>query len=106
MGSSGAGQLGDGTKVSRYVPEQVVPSVQPTITDIRLTGPDLLLSGRDGQSFRPYLTLTSTNLAQPLDQWVVIGTNQFNFGGSFTITVSNAVSPNAAQRFYLLQLQN
>ena len=46
-----------------------------------------------------------TNLAEPLNQWVPVATNVPGADGNFSITATNAVNPNALQRFYLLQLQ-
>jgi hypothetical protein len=47
----------------------------------------------------------SPNLALPLSQWTPVATNTLNAEGNFTITATNAVNPNAPQRFYILKVQ-
>jgi hypothetical protein len=47
----------------------------------------------------------STNAALPLSQWGPVATNLLSGSGSFTLTATNAVSPGAPQRFYILQVQ-
>jgi hypothetical protein len=46
-----------------------------------------------------------TNLTEPFNDWVPVVTNVPDADGNFNITATNAVNPNARQRFYLLQLQ-
>jgi hypothetical protein len=46
-----------------------------------------------------------TNLTEPLNQWAPVATNVPVADGNFSITATNAVNPNAPQRFYILQLQ-
>lgn len=107
MGYNLNGQLGDGTYADRLTPVQVVPLIipQPTITRISLVNKNLVLSGTNGESGRNYYTLMSTNLALPLNQWIPVATNFLSTDGAFTITATNAVNPNAAQAFYVLQAQ-
>lgn len=61
----------------------------------------LPLSNRtnNGQSGGAYLTLASTNLTLPLNQWTPVATNSLSAYGDFTITATNAVNPNAPQQF-------
>jgi hypothetical protein len=51
------------------------------------------------------IALISTNAALPLGQWQPVATNELNTTGNFSITATNAVDPNAPQRFYILQAQ-
>jgi uncharacterized repeat protein (TIGR03803 family) len=83
-----------------------VTSVQPPgIAGITLSGTNLVLNGTAGLSGRTYYVLMGTNPAEPLNQWVPVATNVPGADGNFSITATNAVNPNAPQRFYLLQLQ-
>jgi hypothetical protein len=79
--------------------------LMPGIVGISLSGTNLVFSGNNGLSGRTYHLLMCTNLALPLNQWVPVATNQLSASGSFTLTATNAVSPAAPQRFYMLQVQ-
>jgi alpha-tubulin suppressor-like RCC1 family protein len=107
MGWNADGELGDGTVYTRYSPVQIVPLVipQPGIANISLANTNLVLSGTNGESGRNYITLMSTNLALPVNQWTSVATNFLATDGAFSITATNAVNPNAAQAFYVLQAQ-
>jgi len=52
-----------------------------------------------------YAVLTSSDLLVPPSLWLPVATNILSGGGSFTITLTNAVSPVAFQQFYILQTQ-
>jgi uncharacterized repeat protein (TIGR03803 family) len=78
-------------------------SAQPGISQIALSGTNLVISGSGGQSGQTYYLLMGTNLAEPLNEWVPVATNVPGTNGSFAIFATNAVSPNARQRFYILQ---
>jgi uncharacterized repeat protein (TIGR03803 family) len=83
-----------------------VSSAQPPgIASISLSGTNLVLNGTGGQSGQIYIVLVGTNLTEPLDQWMPAATNMPGADGNFSITATNAVSPGAPQRFYILQLQ-
>ena len=49
-----------------------------------------------------FYVVTSTNLALPLSQWTPVATNVLS-SGYFTLTVTDAVTTNASQRFYILE---
>jgi len=85
--------------------DDVSVSPQPAITRIRLSGTNLVIDGSNGLLGAPCYVLMSTNLAQPLSHWLPVATNNLPATGPFSITASNAVSPNARQRFYILRLQ-
>jgi alpha-tubulin suppressor-like RCC1 family protein len=104
MGWNQSGQLGDGTYTTRYYPEQIVPSRQPIITTVSLAGPYLVLNGNNGQPYRPYSTLMSTNVGLSLNQWTAVATNTFDANGNFSLT--NPITPGAPQQFYVIQMQN
>ena len=75
------------------------------IAGISLSGTNLVLNGSGGLSNRTYYVLMGTNLMEPLNQWIPVGTNVPGADGNFSITVTNTVNPGVARRFYLLQLQ-
>jgi hypothetical protein len=78
---------------------------QPSIAGLNLAGTNLVVNGNNGLSGRTYFVLMSPNLALPLSQWTPVATNTLNAEGNFTITATNAVNPNAPQRFYILKVQ-
>jgi PKD repeat protein len=81
----------------------VVPA-QPSIAAISLSGTNLVINANNGLSGLTYLVLMSTNLTLPPSQWMPVATNVLNTSGNFTLTATNAVDPNAPQRFYRLEL--
>ena len=83
----------------------LVPVPQPAITGISLSGTQLALNGTNGLASGTYHVLTSTNLGLPLRQWTAVATHRLSASGNFTITATNAVNPNDAERFFTLQLQ-
>jgi hypothetical protein len=78
---------------------------QPGIAGLSVAGANLVLNGTNGQSGNTYLVLTSTNLALPLSQWTPAATNLLGASGNFSITLTNAVSAEVLQRFYILRTQ-
>ena len=82
-----------------------VAAVQPVISGFTFSGSNLVLTNTGGFSNRTYLVLTSTNVVQPLNQWIPIATNVPSSNGSFSITATNAIDPNAQQQFYVLQMR-
>jgi hypothetical protein len=76
---------------------------QPGIAGVSVTGSNLVLDAINGQSGHTYIVLTSTNLALPFSQWTPAATNLLSASGNFSITLSNTVSAELPQRFYILQ---
>jgi parallel beta-helix repeat protein len=76
---------------------------QPRISALAVSGASLVISGGNGMAKWPYRVLTSTNPLLPLANWEVSATNSFDSNGNFIFT--NSINPNAAQLFYLLQVQ-
>lgn len=74
----------------------------PTITSFSVTGTNFVFSGTGGTQGNNYVVLTSTNVAQPIANWTSIATNQFQAGGTFSVT--NAITPGAPASFYELQV--
>jgi hypothetical protein len=78
------------------------PQPSPNITRIAVEGTNVVISGNNGVASGHYQVLTSTNLALPLSNWVVLATNTFDAGGNFIFT--NAINPARLQLYYLLRL--
>ncbi len=78
---------------------------QLTILSVTLSGTNLVINGANGQSGETNVTLMSTNLTQPLNQWTPVATNILDVTGDFTFTATNAVDAKAPRRFYILQTQ-
>jgi hypothetical protein len=78
---------------------------KPGIASIGLSGTNLVLNGMNGLSGATYYVLMSTNLTRPLSQWTPVATNVLSASGNFTITVTNTVTTNTRQRFYVLETQ-
>ena len=76
---------------------------QPQFGNIHLNANGLVMSGSGGTPNANFYLLGSTNLAMPVSNWTRLLTNQFDNSGNFNFT--NAINFNAAQSFYLLQLQ-
>ena len=64
-----------------------------------------MVTGTNGLATGTYHLLTSTNLALALNQWSPVATNFLTANGNFSFTATNAVNPQSAQQFYMLQLQ-
>ena len=80
----------------------VVVATVPVIGAFSISGNGLVFTGSGGVGNADYYLLGSTNLASPLTNWTRLLTNQFDINGNFNFT--NAIDPNAAQSFYLLQI--
>jgi hypothetical protein len=82
-----------------------VASIQPVISGFKFSGSSLVLTNAGGLSNHAYVVLTSTNIGQPMNQWLPIATNVLGADGNFNITVTNAVDANARRQFYIIQMQ-
>jgi autotransporter-associated beta strand protein len=77
--------------------------VSPQIDGVTLTGGAFVLTGTGGWPNGNFHLLSATNLTLPLAAWEVLATNlYFAPDGSFAVT--NPVTPNEAQRYYLLSV--
>ncbi|HEV2692699.1 MAG TPA: polysaccharide lyase family protein [Verrucomicrobiae bacterium] len=81
----------------------VVTLTPPLIAGIQVVGNNLAIIGNGGAAGWPYQVLTTTNLINSV--WTPVATNQFDLGGNFSQTITNAIDPNQPQKFYQLQLQ-
>ena len=78
--------------------------ILPTISNIGLSGGNLVLTGANAVAGSQYVVLKSSDAARPLNQWTPLVTNTPAGSGSFTITI-NAVDPQESQAFYALKMQ-
>jgi fibronectin-binding autotransporter adhesin len=76
---------------------------QPRIVTTTVVANQIIFSGTNGAANGSYQVLSSTNIATPLANWASVASGSFNGTGQFSIT--NAISPNEPQRFYLLKVQ-
>jgi len=105
MGDNTYGQLGDGSFNAQHAPIRIVPPPpSPAITNLTLSGNNVVLSGTNGMSGGTYYTLMSTNMALPRAQWTAIATNVLDADGGFIITAANAANRAAGQQFFIIQL--
>jgi len=111
MGASYDGQLGDGftNRLSwkASLPEQIVPSPQPTFTSASISPKSNLQFSATCFFGGNYIILAGTNLTQPLSRWTPVWTNFVTNRGTnnFTATLTNVMNTGAAQQFYFLQSQ-
>lgn len=88
----------------------IIPTNQPTITGLSLSGTDLTITATNGQASGTYYLLGSTNITTPLNQWLPLATNVIVTNGSaangFTFTGTNVVHIGDPQWFYILSNTN
>jgi hypothetical protein len=105
MGRNSMEQLGDGfTSSGADYPEQIHPPTQPRLSVAIPPGGKLEFTATC-QFGGTYYLLESTNLTLPRSQWSTVATNYiFNRASNiFSATLTNAVSPDIIQKFYVLQ---
>jgi hypothetical protein len=78
------------------------PATGPQFVAATWAGTNLVLSGANGVAGWPYYVLASTNLALPLNQWLIVGTNAFDGLGNFAFT--NNVTTSPASQYFRLKL--
>lgn len=75
-------------------------NVPLTITNFTVSGASLEIQGYGGLAGGPYVLLTSTNLALPLNQWTPMVTNSFDNNGDFDFSTN--LETGNPQQFYIL----
>jgi autotransporter-associated beta strand protein len=80
---------------------RVTAVINPTFTQVAISGNDVILSGSGGLPGGPYRIFASTNVAAPFANWIPITTNSFDGTGAFSFGVTNTVS-SFPQRFFRL----
>jgi fibronectin-binding autotransporter adhesin len=88
----------------------VIPTVKARITSMSISGANVVLNGTNGVNNGIYYLLDTTDVAQPIGQWIAVATNIVSTNGSatsgFTFTGTNVVTPNAGKQFYILSNTN
>jgi fibronectin-binding autotransporter adhesin len=76
------------------------PSPPATITRVEIAGTSLIISASGGIAYDSSYLLSSTNVAQPLANWVRIATNRFNSDG--TVNLTNPIVRGEPRRYFRL----
>ena len=97
----GPGLVWDTSQLNSGTLGVVTGTSQPVISNVQMSGGSLVLSGSNGLANGIYYVLTSANVAAPLTNWIILCTNNFDNTGAFSVT--NAISSNVSQSFYLLK---
>jgi uncharacterized repeat protein (TIGR03803 family) len=95
--ASMGGAYGNGTLFSL--------AIQPVISILNVEGTNAVLNAANGFAGDTWSLLQSPDLTLPLAEWTPIATNTLSADGNFSIAATNAVNPDAAQGFYVLQQQ-
>lgn len=77
----------------------------PRLANIQHSGSNVVLNATNGYIGGTYFVLTATNLATPLNQWVLVSSNVLGASGSFSLTVSNSFAAHVPHQFYILRVQ-
>ena len=88
----------DVAPIAGNAPPPVVGPLQ--ITNVFLSGSNLVLSGKGGSNNAAYFVLASANITTPLTNWQPVATNSFNASGNFIVT--NPGSVGLPQQFFRL----
>jgi hypothetical protein len=83
----------------------IAPAIAPSpkINNVGLSGTNMLACGGGGAPGTVFYMLTTTNLASPLTEWSFVNMNTPDANGHVTLT--NGISADIPQQFYILQLQ-
>jgi PKD repeat protein len=82
------------------------PPPPPEIVSVARSGSELLITVSNGSDNTAYITVASTNLTQPINEWTPLATNTVKSSGTFSITVNNAINFSTAQRYFALKTAN
>jgi autotransporter-associated beta strand protein len=81
---------------------RVVSNTPPVIGSVSLNGGGIVITGSGGASGAIYFVLATTDVAQPLAEWLPVATNAFDAGGNFFFT--NPIAPANPQQFFRLHV--
>jgi glucose/arabinose dehydrogenase len=93
-----AARGGTNSTIERVLYNQTIPR----ITQITMSGANVVIRGANGAPSQPYSVLASTNVTLPVANWPVVATGLFDASGNFIFT--NANVPILPSRFYRLQV--
>jgi hypothetical protein len=93
----------DNSSVDLSITSSVKPT--PQFTGISLSGTTLNISATNGADSGQYMLLGTTNLAEPLNQWKPLLTNNFDGSGNLNLS-TNIINPAVPQEFYILSNTN
>jgi uncharacterized repeat protein (TIGR03803 family) len=79
-------------------------NIGPGISELRVNGSNLIISGTNGLPGQTYAVLTSTNPGAPMNLWSTIATSTPTNNGNFTITVARTIGADPAT-FFALRMQ-
>jgi hypothetical protein len=74
----------------------------PQITNLKLVGSDLVISGSGGKSNTSYTAIATTNLGIPLTNWTPVYTDRFDLSGQFAFT--NRVNATKMREYFRLRI--
>jgi PKD repeat protein len=77
----------------------------PSLIGLTFSAGNVVASGANGVSGQTYSLLSSTNLGLPLSEWPSVATSVLGVSGNFTLSATNAFSPNVSQMFYVIRQQ-
>ena len=80
----------------------LLPLLAPTFSSSAVSGSNLIFSGHGGAPGGGFHVLSSTNIAIPLANWIVVQTGTFDGSGNFNVT--NAIAPGASQNYFIIQV--
>jgi hypothetical protein len=95
----------DLTDASDHLPvvaDYTIPLPTPVITSFSLAGTNLVFNVANSITGGVFTVLMSTNISLPLTNWTAVATN-IATNGSFMLTATNAVNPDAPGGFFILQ---
>jgi hypothetical protein len=75
----------------------------PKIVSSAINGSNLTIGATDGLLGWTYNVVMSTNVAQPLNQWMPVSTNLLSANGPFSVTATNAVAAANPKAFFALR---
>lgn len=75
---------------------------EPDVTDISVSGSDVIMSGTGGMAGGGYSVLSFSNLSAPLSNWSLVATGMFDTDGSFSFT--NSGGAGGAMSFYRIRV--
>jgi Alpha galactosidase C-terminal beta sandwich domain len=78
-----------------------ISSSRLAITNVYLSGGNLIFNGSGGTARSTYYVLTSTNLVTPIADWIPIATNQSDANGNFSVT--NIINYTNSDQFFIIK---